>query len=111
MKLLTIIFAFYLLLLPFYICIDVDNCNKIAKTETVNDLVNHQKHQEEKKSCNPFCNCACCTQLVVNHFHYNKIMLDKPIEIPKQLYYFNTNSRSSAYLGNIWQPPKNLCLV
>ncbi len=105
MKILNIFFAFYILLLPFFSCSEVDDCNQISKTESANVLASHQNHDEEEDPCSSFCNCACCVQLIVNNPQY-KITITKSIDKTKQLFYHNTNSLSTIFIGSIWQPPK-----
>jgi hypothetical protein len=105
-KFLTIIFAFYVLILPCIPCADKDECNDSTKTEITNATNDHKDHQHENKNCNPFCSCACCGHIFFPNFRLEKITVTKHLENLKQQFFYTNISLSSNFFGNIWQPPK-----
>ena len=105
-KLLTFLFAFYILLLPCIPCTDKAECDNDSKTETPQST-NHQKHQHNEEACSPFCNCACCGQTLLSSLNLTKNIIAKPLLQQKQQYCYNNITLTSNFFGNIWQPPKN----
>lgn len=104
-KLLTIIFTFYIMLLPCIPCTDSKECDT-TKTAISFSSNNHQEHQHENEACNPFCGCACCGQTLLSFLHLNKIVTTHSLAEKKQASFYNNSSLPLNFYGNIWQPPK-----
>jgi len=105
-KFLTLIFAFYILLLPCFPCSDTDECIDNAKKEKASSSTDHKDRQHENEACNLFCSCACCGQIFSPNFKLDKVATTKPLEKTKQQFFYANISHCSDFFGNIWQPPK-----
>jgi hypothetical protein len=103
-KLLAVIFAFYILLLPCAPCTDADECNDRPAAAMSSVSTGHDDHENE--ACNPFCSCACCGQIVYTNFQPGKEALPKSFRNLKRQFFYTSISLSSDFFGNIWQPPK-----
>jgi hypothetical protein len=105
-KFLTILFAFYILILPCIPCEDINICKDNTKSE-VTSTTTEQHESSENEKCNPFCSCACCGQILYPNFQYKKeAAASKPLGNPKQQFLYINITLSSNFFGNIWQPPK-----
>ena len=104
-KFLTLLFAFYILLLPCIPCTDKEECTDVSKTQSIQSS-GHQQHQHENEACTPFCTCACCGQTIVSSFNNNKPSIAKLLAQQKGQTHYNNISTPAHFLGNIWQPPK-----
>lgn len=104
-KLLTIIFSFYILFLPSLPCMDKEECNEVEKA-SVSNMPCDKEHQHNDEACNPFCSCACCGQVFAPVFQLNKVVSIKPQIIQKQHFFYKNISLPTNFLGNIWQPPR-----
>ncbi len=106
MKLLTTIFAFYILALSTIPCCVFDNCPE-DQIETTYLTSEHESGDDDGcGTCSPFFNCGSCTVGFANTV--------KLIEISKEPLHnrisikhisFNQSLHSSPF-GAIWQPPK-----
>jgi len=105
-KFLTLLFAFYIFLLPGVPCTDTDECKDNSQTASVSSFTDHKDHQHENETCNPFCNCTCCAQIFYPSFQPEKVVAAKPLGNLKQQFFYTNISLSSDFFGNIWQPPK-----
>jgi len=105
-KLLTLLFALYILLLPCIPCTDQVDCGGIAQTEMQSQPGNAQDHRHENEACNPFCNCACCGQNLDPQVQFCKTIALQSSSIQKQENLYSNISLPSDFFGNIWQPPK-----
>ena len=103
-KFLTLLFAFYILLLPCIPCSDKEECINDLETQ-ITQSSSHQQHQQENEACTPFCSCACCGQTIVSNFN-NKLTIAKPLVQQKGQTHYNNISIPDHFFGNIWQPPK-----
>jgi len=103
-KLLAILFSFYILLLPAVPCRDINECNTDKQT-AIMQPGNHNQHQHEDEGCSPFCSCACCGQSFAPIFQLNKAIVVKPV-VKKQSFTYKNDFISSNFSGNIWQPPR-----
>ncbi|MEI9955372.1 MAG: DUF6660 family protein [Ferruginibacter sp.] len=74
MKLLAILFSFYILLLPALPCRDSKECNTDKQTVMIQPD-NHDQHHHEDEGCSPFCSCACCGQTFAPSFSLIKQLL------------------------------------
>jgi hypothetical protein len=102
-KFLTLIFAFYILLLPGMPCMDTGECNEASQTEISKSQA---APQQENEDCSPFCNCACCGHILTPNFQLNKISIADPFAKQKKQSCYHSVSLSSDFFGNIWQPPR-----
>ncbi len=108
MKLFSVIFSMYILVLSCLPCGDVDDC-KVADNDKVSfSKTSHSEHQEDTETCSPFCICACCgTNIAYNFFFSTPISEKQTTQYSQKLNIVYTNdSFSSNFYGNIWQPPK-----
>ncbi|MBK7432994.1 MAG: hypothetical protein IPI66_03235 [Chitinophagaceae bacterium] len=106
MKLLTILFAFYLLLFPLFPCMESEKCTD--EPAAVSHYTSNRDHDQQngEEDCGPFCGCACCGHLVTSNLQPNvNNQYQQPALLKQALFYHNI-SLSSDYFGNIWQPPK-----
>ena len=101
MKVLTLIFSFYLLAMAVRPCSDCDFQDVKRDIYTTSE---HSDHESGNENCSPFCICACCGQSITNIFYPSTIYRLKPVvEEIFPIYY--TSFFSEVYLS-IWQPPK-----
>jgi hypothetical protein len=102
MKLFTLLFGFYMLLLSGLPCSDADECGQT--TDQISTTSDNKDQHREKDNCTPFCNCACCAAPVAirQPFVYK---LSKPVLLAKKYPVININF-TSFNLSAIWQPPR-----
>ena len=81
-------------------CGDKENCNEVNPT-AIGQTSNHEQHSDEM--CTPFCSCTCCAA----HFLIKDIQptLNQVAEI-NTVYMDHPESKTSAAIIPIWQPPK-----
>ena len=106
MKVFTLIFSFYILALSCMYCSDKDNCKDLSADHlTCNASCDntHDQNQQDNDNCSPFCQCSCCHGFVVLQF--SKFTSEHLFANAKQFALYSANF-SSAFSGNIWQPPK-----
>jgi len=101
-KLLAIIFSFYILLLPALPCADAGAGKGVAQTE-VSKAGCGSQHEEE--ACGPFCSCTCCGQIFTPGPQLMKVASIKPA-VQKQSWFYKNVSLASNFLSSVWQPPK-----
>lgn len=104
-KLLTIIFSFYLLVLPLLPCMDDDTCSKISQITSV-VKASHSDQKESQENCNPFCNCMCCSNIATPNFVQYKTVTAKNNDVDTVHSFYQNISLPSDFFGNIWEPPK-----
>lgn len=105
MKIFTIFFASYLMVLSFLPCGDSISINLVNTTSTVmHQTQNHEENHHDV--CSPFCACNCCR--VTADIAYEPMILESfeaisflNIKIPERDY-----SLVTLFDQNIWQPPK-----
>jgi len=104
-KCLTLIFAFYMLLLPCLSCRDADE--QAGHSQTQQTITSgHPENTHDKEACNPFCACNCCGHSYSPSSLPGK-MVPKPfLTAKKQRFFERKGMFSSAVAGNIWQPPQ-----
>jgi hypothetical protein len=102
-KLLTLLFAFYILFLPCISCSDKEEFINDSQTQ----ITQSPGNQHENEACTPFCTCACCGQILVLNLQFNKTIIDKTLHRQLLQYYYSSIILPSDYFGNIWQPPKS----
>jgi len=103
-KLLTVLLAFYILLLPGIPCTDTNEGNLQAQAQCVTSS-SHEDHENKEEGCNPFCNCTCCGQIFTPVFFPLKTIAVKPIT-KKRRHFYAADGFLPGYYGTIWQPPK-----
>ncbi len=105
-KIFTLIFSFYILALSCMYCSDNDACKDLSADHSTCALTcstaDHQ-NQQDNDNCSPFCQCSCCHGFVVLQF--SKFTSEHLFANAKQFALYSANF-SSAFSGNIWQPPK-----
>jgi hypothetical protein len=95
-----ILFSIYFISLAIVPCGDKDDCNEI-KHEQCSQSDNKEPHSDE--ACTPFCVCSCCaTHFVVKSFQ----SLQNQIAVINTVYTVHPESKTSAAVIPIWQPPK-----
>ncbi len=104
MKLLTLIWALYLVALSLAPCSDaVNNCEDNAIVEQTD---NHDHNKDQDDNCTPFCHCACCSiNIAVYNFSLEEALRTPEYFVEKKTI-FRDISHTADYYGNIWQPPK-----
>ena len=101
MKVFTLLFSLYILVLVAIPCIDKPLAGVMQKIEIPQST--HGNHDEGADHCSPFCTCACCATFV--------IQLDHGIPFNSFSYLLTQFLEYSStfvthHLASIWQPPK-----
>jgi hypothetical protein len=100
-KLLTFLFAVYMLCLSCFPCNDKDeNFSGIAFT------THEKKNHAEKASCTPLCICACCGQTSIVSQPVQKLTIEQTSIFQLKRSAYNNMFLPSQYLESIWQPPR-----
>jgi hypothetical protein len=111
MKLLTLLFNIYLLVLPCLPCSAMDKCEDetttCASVQVEDDCCSSEddgKHEEKKDSCTPFCHCDCC----ITSFYYQLNSKEKVFakNYTTQKFALLDEVFISNKINIIWQPPK-----
>jgi hypothetical protein len=103
MKFFACIMAFLVLALSCMPCADAGAAIKDSKAKTVLTKTTDQQDHEETDECSPFCHCACCAGISINH---TVAVISK---IPA---YFQSHKISFLpsevidIASPIWQPPQ-----
>jgi hypothetical protein len=107
LKLLTTIFAFYILALSTIPCCVFDNCPE-DKTELAQKDIEHKTGDEDGRGiCSPFFNCGSCAVGFTNTVKYFELPTQPTlVSIPKKYVHFTQTLQTNS-LSTIWQPPKN----
>ncbi|TRZ73875.1 MAG: hypothetical protein D4R97_04635 [Bacteroidetes bacterium] len=101
-KVLTVLMAFYVLVLVFAPCVDHDltvdpNPRPVINTATL------PIHQDQHDCCTPFCTCSCCSA----PFELLKAFIISQDFFQNGTLTFFFNSRfQTRYDFTIWEPPK-----
>lgn len=105
MKLFTLIFSIYLLVLSCVPCADKDECISNLKKEVPTSASHqHNKKNIENGSCTPFCSCSHCP---ASAFFQSVIKKSAPkLFVLISRYSEYKISFSSNKIASIWQPPK-----
>jgi hypothetical protein len=101
MKILSSIFALYILILTVMPCVDVLRdlpVNMAELTQSKTDI-----HHYEYDCCSPFCTCDCCTSRVVRNDNIMQFFRSSVIIVCVTVY---SSTYYSSFLINIWHPPK-----
>ena len=105
MKILSLLFSFYLFGLFVMPC--TDNClDEKEHHEAKNSKSEHQEHQE-KNPCSPFCACACCGVRVIQP----EVFVLAEFKIFQSIQELNVQYQSPVFLkftASIWHPPKTV---
>lgn len=100
MRLISLIFGFYVFLLVAAPCGDHQDCDENAAITATAD---HDEHGHESENCSPFCICSCCgtysqVELV---YHFIPVpAVHNALIIPS-----HTDPVSEISIA-IWQPPQ-----
>ncbi len=108
MKILTIIFAVYFVLLAAMPCADraTANYEQVIAIETIDANHNHDSHTHELDLCSPFCICNCCGVHIMNLktvVLYESLPMVAFIRTPISTY---KTEFFSKFSNTIWQPPQ-----
>ena len=103
MKFFAFIMAFLVLALSCMPCADAGAATQDGKAKTELTRTTDQQDQDDTDECSPFCHCACCAGISINH---TVAVISK---IPA---YFESHKVSFVFLevidiaSPIWQPPR-----
>lgn len=104
MKFITFIVAVCMLTFSVMPCYDTHDDCSTESLALVEHADNHTKDSED--FCSPFCVCFCCRNLVLQQDEI------KDLEVQPTIFYlasqsiYSTATIPTAFLNNIWQPPK-----
>jgi len=98
LKILITILCFYFAGIVSLPCQDNIHCETQCKSEN-----GCNSESENKNECQPFCNCACCSCVIIDQL--TSLELSIPVKNEPALYSFVIES-SSKFLPSIWQPPQ-----
>jgi hypothetical protein len=99
-KLFSLIFAFYILLLSAVPCCAVGNCNdEIGQTQSGTT----HKHNDDCKNCSPFALCGNCLGFAISTTIFQ---VDIPQQLTRQFFPGYKQSYLPQYISSFWQPPK-----
>jgi hypothetical protein len=106
MKIFSLIFSLYIVLLNIYPCTDSELAQ--VNHESVFEKIPH-KHQDsddENETCSPFCVCDCGVVLTVQHafvISFNVLTPVKILELPLEL-----TQKPKAISFSVWHPPTEM---
>jgi hypothetical protein len=101
MKVLTLIFSLYILVLTTIPCVDRPFEKTIHPSEQTDNACHN--HDEAANQCSPFCVCNCCGTHVVS---IENILLSEVSSIPgKVIFWYPADFNSNLY-RSIWLPPE-----
>ncbi|WP_114790605.1 DUF6660 family protein [Niabella yanshanensis] len=107
MKLFTLVFSLYLMVVSLLPCSDARNeCNSSSGQSQVEQASNHNHQNDHNDICSPFCACTCCNIIAGFALQPIKAIDLKPGLTGTLQYPVHSTFFISAYFGNIWQPPK-----
>ena len=101
-KVLTVLMAFYVLVLIFAPCVDHDlsvdpNPRPLICSATL------PIHQDQHDCCTPFCTCSCCSA----PFEVLKtFFISQDFSLSETLTFFFNSRFQTRYDFTIWEPPK-----
>ena len=106
MKFFSVIFSLYILILSCMPCGDTEDCKVLNNGKETFAQTEHYDHQEDTKSCSPFCTCACCGSTIVFSFQCPVLMTENtPSFFPLSEKIMSKNdSFASNFYGNIVSP-------
>ncbi len=79
-------------------------CNDNAGVEThCQTKGSCEDDAEEHNDCQPFCNCACCSSVIIEHLVSIEFIV--PIKGENKPFHFVIES-ASKFMPSIWQPPQ-----
>jgi hypothetical protein len=102
MKFLAFIMASLVLVMSVMPCADTNAMNN-SHVKTELSKASHQHHNQSSDACSPFCHCACCAGVTINHFFSSFTVIPLPV-----------NKQESSFLPSdiiditlpVWQPPQ-----
>jgi len=100
MKLLTVIFSFYILFISCMPCTDVADFKQTGNLKITQPTCSNP-HEDE--TCSPFCVCFCCGSVAVNTTISTEI---KIVEFNQEKTFKNNPIKIKNISFSIWQPPK-----
>ncbi|RQO71445.1 hypothetical protein DBR40_16700 [Pedobacter sp. KBW01] len=82
---------------PEFTCDNQLNIAIVKSTEPANST--------HKDDCSPMCTCNCCGQPTISSLIFSDfVFLGYEVAVKQKIHY--SNRFISAYIQNIWQPPK-----
>ena len=99
-KLFSIIFLVYILLLSTVPCCAFDFCNDELQE---NQTTDKHEHDDDCKNCSPFAVCSNCVGFTVL---INAFRIERPQQMIEQTFTVYTQSYLPPYISSFWQPPK-----
>jgi len=107
LKLLTTIFAFYILALSTIPCCVFDNCPE-DQIETTYLTTEHESSDDDGcGTCSPFFNCGSCTVGFTNYVTYTSLPKQQIFASDSKKYSYYKQTFNTNFSSTIWQPPKN----
>jgi hypothetical protein len=109
MKIFSVIFSLYIILLACLPCGDASDCTKVTDTNQFSFYqTEHSGHTDDAETCSPFCICACCGTNIAFSFQFPVVAPDAECSFrpEKATIAYQNEAWISNFYGNIWQPPK-----
>lgn len=107
MKWFTFIYALYVLALSVAPCADAYEHRRCSGHPVAEQEAHHHDHDEDTTdSCTPFCMCSCCHTSMTAFTLPGSVLPAIAYQEPRDEVSTYRFTFSSAYYGNIWQPPK-----
>lgn len=102
LRVLIILFSFYILMLTLSPCADRDGdvCGTSHQTAQ-ND--SRDNHHDVSHQCSPFCTCSCCAVPVITSTH--SVDFTCHTVVSEIINFYTSNYCTSVY-ASIWQPPQ-----
>lgn len=103
-KIVSILFAAYLLCLAVYPCNDRDTCvDEVKAGFVLSETDNHPHSSTEQDFCSPFCICQCCSAHAQQATYF-------VLSLPDYSFIETISTYSSTAVQvlphTVWQPPK-----
>ncbi len=103
-KILSLIFSCYLLLLSCLPCGDTDECKQDDASQQTAATSDHSRHDDDTENCAPFCSCACCAVAV--YFPQVASIQIYSLFLPPVKFQFSKTAFLSHHSNAVWQPPR-----
>jgi hypothetical protein len=103
-RIITIIFSFYILILSLLPCGDKSDCKDNSASHIEYGTTDHSDHPQDSETCSPFCICVCCGQ-TINFLSFQQLAFNINPVSEKQIIFYR-QSVLQEITSAIWQPPK-----
>lgn len=104
MRIISILFSFYMLWLALVPCHDKEDAMEWNTATDFFTVDNHSQHAQDIETCSPFCVCSCCGQTVAIQMFHSTFL--KPFVSPKAQESFVLDNYLPSFSASHWQPPK-----